>query len=242
MTMWKTFKFIAAAALGVIVIAAAASAYRVTPLLIELADSGRERSGQLRVENTTDRPLTFEAYAVDWSINETGERETAPSQSPLLVFPPQAIVQPGETQTVRVEWVGGPVERSRDFIVMIEQLPVDFTPGEEGGSGVQFLFNFGAAVHVSPDGASAELAIASASRDGGTAIVRVRNSGDRHAYLGDHGLTVSAGDMTHEYTGDALAEAMGNTLMSAGALREVRIALPEDFPAGPLSAAVPQRD
>ncbi len=73
-------------------------------------------------------------------------------------------------------------------------------------------------------------------------MVRVQNSGDRHAYLGDRGLTVSAGGVTHEYTGDELAEAMGNTLIAAGAVREVRIALPEDFPAGALSAALPTRD
>lgn len=240
--MFKSFKFIAAVFAGVAMLAAAANAYRVTPLLIELTDTGRERSGQLRVENTTDRPLTFEAYAVDWTISETGERRTERSGAPLLVFPPQAIVAPGETQVVRVEWVGGPVEQSRDFIVMVEQLPVDFTPEEAEGSGVQFLFNFGAAVHVSPDGAAASLGIASAQREDGVAVVRVRNTGGRHAYLGDRGLTVSAGGVTHEYTGDELAEAMGNTLIAAGAAREVRIALPEDFPDGPLSAAAPERD
>ena len=240
--MFKSFKFIAAVFVGIAVLAAAANAYRVTPLLIELTDTGRERSGQLRVENTTDRPLTFEAYAVDWTISETGERQTERSGAPLLVFPPQAIVPPGETQVVRVEWVGGPVDQSRDFIVMVEQLPVDFTPDEDDGSGVQFLFNFGAAVHVSPDGAQAALGIASARREEGVAVVRVRNSGDRHAYLGDRGLTVSAGGVTHEYTGDELAEAMGNTLIAAGAARQVRIALPDGFPAGPLEAALPNRD
>lgn len=240
--MFKSFNFIAVALAGIVILATAANAYRVTPLLIELADSGRERSGQLRVENTTDRPLTFEAYAVDWSISETGERTTGETSAPLLVFPPQAIVQPGETQVVRVEWVGGPVDRSQDFIVMIEQLPVDFTPEEAEGSGVQFLFNFGAAVHVSPGGAEAQFAIASAERDAGAAVVRVTNSGNRHAYLGDRGLTVSAAGVTHEYTGDQLAEAMGNTLVAAGATREVRIALPEAFPEGPLAAAFPTRD
>ena len=241
MTMFKSIKFAAAAVLGFGLLAAAADAYRVTPLLIELTDSGRERSGQLRVENTTDRPLTFEAYALTWSISETGERTMTPSDAPLLVFPPQAIVSPGETQVVRVEWVGGPVESSEDFIVMVEQLPVDFTPDQTDGSGVQFLFNFGAAVHVAPVGATSRLQIASASHDGGAAVVRVSNEGNRHAYLGDRGLTVSAGDVTHEYTGDELAEAMGNTLIAAGAVREVRIALPEDFPAGPLVAAFPDR-
>ena len=240
-TMFQAFKFIAIAAAGVGLLAAAADAYRVTPLLIELTDQGRERAGQIRVENTTDRPLTFEAYALDWSISETGERETTPAAAPLLIFPPQAIVPPGETQVVRVEWVGGAVEQSRDFIVMIEQLPVDFTPDQEEGSAVQFLFNFGAAVHVSPQDANAQLNIASARQDGGVAIVRVENRGDRHSYLGDRGLVISSGEMSHEYTGDALAEAMGNTLIAAGSVREVRIALPEDFPAGGLTASLPTR-
>ena len=240
--MFKTIKFVAAALGGVAALAAAANAYRVTPLLIELADSGRERSGQLRVENTTDRPLTFEAYAVDWTISESGERRTERSGAPLRVFPPQAIVPPGENQVVRVEWVGGPVEQSRDFIFRVDQLPVDFIPEEQEGSRVQFLFNFGAAVHVSPQGARPDLAIASANRENGAAQVRMRNSGDRHVYLGDRGLTVSAGGVTQEYTGDELADAMGNALIAADAAREVRIALPADFPAGPLTAAVPERD
>lgn len=239
MTNFKPIKWIAAAVLSVAVLATTADAYRVTPLLIELADSGRERSGQLRVENTTDRPLTFEAYAVDWTISQSGERTTAPSEAPLLVFPPQAIVPPGETQVVRVEWVGGAVEHSRDFIVMIEQLPVDFTPDQEEGSGVQFLFNFGAAVHVAPSGAASDLQVSGASVEGGTAVVQVSNDGTRHAYLGDRGLTISAGDVTHEFTGDELAEAMGNTLIAAGAVRDVRIALPENFPAGSISAGFP---
>ncbi len=239
--MFQPLKFTAIAAAGVGLLAAAADAYRVTPLLIELTDQGRDRAGQIRVENTTDRPLTFEAFALDWSISETGERETSPAASPLLIFPPQAIVPPGETQVVRVEWVGGAVERSRDFIVMIEQLPVDFTPDQEDGSGVQFLFNFGAAVHVAPQGASADLNIASARQDGGVAVVRVENTGDRHSYLGDRGLVIAHGDRSFEYTGDALAEAMGNTLIAAGAVREVRIALPEGFPAGGLTASLPSQ-
>lgn len=237
--MFKPLKIVAIALVGIGLIAAASEAYRVTPLLLELTDTGRDRAGQIRVENTTDRPLTFEAYALDWTISEDGERTTAPAAAPLLIFPPQAIVPPGETQVVRVEWVGGAVEKSRDFIVMVEQLPVDFTPDQEDGSGVQFLFNFGAAVHISPDGASAELNIASARQEDGVAIVRVENTGARHAYLGDRGLMITSGETAYEYTGDELAEAMGNTLIAAGAVREVRIALPEDFPVGELSANLP---
>ena len=157
--MFKPLKYIAIALIGLGLTAAVAEAYRVTPLLLELTDTGRDRAGQIRVENTTDRPLTFEAYALDWTISEDGERTTSPAAAPLLIFPPQAIVPPGETQVVRVEWVGGAVEQSRDFIVMVEQLPVDFTPDQAEGSGVQFLFNFGAAVHVAPTGAVAELNI-----------------------------------------------------------------------------------
>ena len=69
--------------------------------------------------------------------------------------------------------------------------------------------------------------------------MRVENTGARHVYLGDRGLVISNGEVYHEYTGEALAEAMGNTLIAAGAVREVRIALPENFPAGALAASLP---
>ena len=62
----------------------------------------------------------------------------------------QAMIQPGQTQTFRVQYVGDPdLARSKHYYVTVAQLPVQMPQGQ---SAIQILYNFQVLVSVSPSG------------------------------------------------------------------------------------------
>ena len=70
----------------------------------------------------------------------------------FLVFPPQAVVPAGATQSFRIQWVGEPnIQKSQSYMFSVNQLPVKRKAGE---SGVQVVFNFGVIVSVAPPACS----------------------------------------------------------------------------------------
>ena len=80
-----------------------------------------------------------------------GVQGTGKDPGDLLVFPPQAMIQPGQTQTFRVQYVGDPdLAQSKHYYVTVAQLPVKLP---EGQSAIQILYNFQVLVSVAPLGA-----------------------------------------------------------------------------------------
>ena len=143
----------------VALIAAVGTAYAmsVQPIVLDLLAGGRRTSALIRVENDQPDPTTVEVRVFEAEYTETGIRTTDRLSDDLVVFPPQSLIAPGRTQTVRVQYVGEPnLARSRHYIVSIAQLPVRLP---EGQSAVQLLYNFNAVVGVGIPGVRPALSI-----------------------------------------------------------------------------------
>ena len=82
-------------------------------------------------------------------------RVAGPS-SDLAVFPAQAVIEPGRTQTFRVQWAGGPIDRGKSYYVTVAQAPVTLPAGQ---SAIQVLYNFQVLVSVAPPQAQANLTV-----------------------------------------------------------------------------------
>ena len=73
------------------------------------------------------------------------------------MFPPQAVVPAGGTQTFRIQWVGEPnIQKSQSYMFSVNQLPVK---RKSQDSGVQVVFNFGVIVSVAPPGAQSGMSL-----------------------------------------------------------------------------------
>lgn len=209
----------------------AARAFEVSPLVHELAPSGRAATATLTVRNPSDQALAleFSTYRLDYSA--AGARRGVAAEEELLVFPPAARIPPRGTQAVRIQWVGDPeIARARSYFCTVEQLPLEdaATAESAGGDGVQVLVTFNAIVHVTPPDTRARLAVTDSrlENDGGasTLALELRNGGDANAYGDRLGLVIESAAREIALTPADLEGA--ELFLPPGFRRRLRIVLP----------------
>ena len=142
-TIWKTMLAVAAASAVAI---SSAPATTVQPIVIDLNAVGNGTSRTITVENTNASRLPVEIRVESLAFQDDGVRVAGPS-SDLAVFPAQAVIEPGRTQTFRVQWAGGPLDRGKSYYVTVAQAPVTLPAGQ---SAIQVLYNFQVLVSVAP--------------------------------------------------------------------------------------------
>lgn len=188
-----------------------AFAMTVQPVIVDLKTSGRGLSSTIAVQNTFNAPLPIGITIQSLNFDEKGVKPTGKDPGDLLVYPVQALIPPGQTQTFRVQWAGDPqLAQSKHYYVTVAQLPVKLP---EGQSAIQILYNFQVLVNVGALDAKPSLSVISAapivaevkSAPGlqapkGAAAkevhpeVVVRNSGNNYAYLGRTAIEIVEND------------------------------------------------
>jgi P pilus assembly chaperone PapD len=146
----KRRTFVAALAVSAAVLGISTAVYAMTvqPVVIDLTTSGRGMSQVITVENTFDKPLPVELRIEALDLTADGVKPTGRDTGDLAVFPPQALIQPGQRQNFRVQYVGDPgLAKSKHFFITVAQLPVQTTDTQ---SNIQLLYNFQVLVSVSP--------------------------------------------------------------------------------------------
>lgn len=225
----------AGAAFAALAAAVPAGAYQVSPMIYELKPSGAGASAMVRVQNDDGKPITIEVVAEKRDFDETGKETRTPADGEFVLFPPQAVIQSGKTQAVRVQYVGpAKLDRSAMYVVTIKQVPVQLPT--DAPSGVQFVFNFGTVAHIVPDGAKADVQVAGVTpAPGGGWQLRLRNAGNKYANLASGGVTLTSGATSVPVTGDAWRKAIGPSWLLPG--RERIVTLPAQAKlSGPVSA------
>jgi fimbrial chaperone protein len=167
-------------------------------------------------------------------LTDDGVAGTGKDTGDLLVFPQQAMIQPGQTQTFRVQFVGDPaLARSKHYYVTVAQLPVQLPQGQ---SAIQILYNFQVLVSVSPQGAKPALAVqrgevASNAEGKPVPVIMVTNKSPAHAFLSNGRLRIvqkdSAGREIFRKTlsGPEIQQTIGFGLIGAGQTRRVQVPL-----------------
>lgn len=166
-------------------------------------------------------------------MDESGKSATKPAGEEFLLFPPQALIPPGATQSFRVQWVGDPqIKASQSYIFSVNQVPVKMP---KGTSGVQVVFNFATIVNVAPASGRSGLDLVSAGigkDDKGKSrpALTVKNPGNAHAKLTDATITLSGGSWSQTLRPEQMRQTMGVGLIKPGKTR--RFLLLVDVPAG----------
>lgn len=208
--------------------ALSAQAMSVTPLSLELAASGPANKSTLRVHNDGAAPIPVEIQIARVTLNEKGESLSEAASGQFLIFPPQAIIPAGTSQSFRVQWLGDPkLQESQTFVFSVNQLPVDLGASK---SGVQIVFNFSVIVNVAPLQGQTLLKLVAAGvapdeKGVKRAIITVTNSGNRHALLGNGSVVLSEGDWSKTITGGELRQMIGLGLVQPGRTRRFSLAV-----------------
>ena len=211
-----------------------ATAMTVQPVVLNLSPVGRNMTQVLTVTNSFSYPLAVELRVEELTIDASGVRSTGKDPSDLVVFPPTALIQPGQTQTFRVQYVGDPkLARSKHYYVNVAQLPVK---QQQGQSAVQVLYNFQVLASVSPTGAKPAIKVdyAAIERTGNGKFVPAitfSNAATAHGFLADGKIRIvqkdSAGKeiFRREFSAPEVQQAIGYGLMGAGQVRKVTLPL-----------------
>jgi len=236
-SLWRKFLLRALILFGALGLTGAVVAMTVQPVVLNLSTSGRGMSQVVTVENTFANPLPVEIRIQELALGQDGVQGTGTDPGDLLVFPAQALIQPGQTQSFRVQYVGDPdLARSKHYYVTVAQLPVQMPQGQ---SAIQILYNFQVLVSVSPAGARPALAISGAEvahNAEGRPIpaITVTNSSTAHGYLSNGRLRIIQRDgsgrevFRRNLPGPEIQQTVGFGLIGAGQTR--RVLIPIELP------------
>lgn len=167
-------------------------AFRFEPITQVFSPAGTNSVRTFRIVNTQNEPIATRITMARRVIDEFGDETMSDASGLFRVLPAQAIVQPGATQTVRVQWLGSSsVSSELSFRIVVEQLPVRFEQ-REGGGAINIMFRYLGSVYVRPPDARPNVEIVDVNpvsgEDHGLELL-FRNSGTAHTIL--DGLTVT---------------------------------------------------
>ena len=211
-----------------------ASATTVSPVILDVATSGRGVAQNVSVTNTGAAPLPVELTVTALHATATGFVASKASTDDLLVAPPTALIPPGQTQTFRVQWIGDPdMASSKHYYVSVNQLPVKLP---EGQSAVQVVYNFQVLVSASSPTRKAQLAISAVApaapvEGKPAASITVENKGAAHGYVSQHKLKITetnaagATVWSRTMTGGEFQQLVGYGLIASGQTRTMVVPL-----------------
>ena len=192
---------------------APAAAIDVQPVVNVIALPQDARGITMAVSNPRTVPLPVIFDIVERNVSLDGSEEQTPADDDFVIFPAQAILEPGQTQSVRVQYVGTAPAQSRSFTLFATEVPVDLEGANS--SGVQRILRIGASIHVAPTGTQPEPVLIAATPEETGVRVTIQNDGSRFVYIDN--LSLKFGDQTIE--GFALANIAGRTLIPPGKMR-----------------------
>jgi len=225
--------------------------FQFEPIVSDIEPSGTGSRRTYIVTNPGDSPLPVKV-SISHRVVDIHGRETLQDASDLfLIYPPQFIVQPRSSQSVRVQWRGpSTIERELPFRIVAEQLPLTI---EQEQSGVRILLVYKGSLYVVPPTFQYGIKVNSVSRDtrpDGEAVmlIELENTGNTHIILEDPILnltvvTPSGAQRSFELIGDTLT-GLANENLLAGNRRIFTLQWPEGIQSGELHATIsidPQR-
>lgn len=231
--MFSSKKYIVAtyslACMSMFLLAERSEAMSVNPLSAELSASGQKNKTTLRVHNDSAAPIPVEVSSFKLTVAEDGTLTNVPVTDKFRVFPPQATIPAGASQSFRVQWLGDPnLKASETYTLSVDQLPVDLGRKKNG---VQFVFNFAVVINVAPVNAKPDISvikadIAKGPSNGSEPVITLANSGNGHALLGDGSLVLTSGGWSKTVAGEEIRKLFGMGLIQPGTRRRFTLAVP----------------
>ena len=222
-----------------------AVAMTVQPVVLDLQTSGRSMNQVITVINDSANPLPVELDIQEFFISDSGVQSTGKDPGDLLIFPPQALIPAGQTQTFRVQYVGdAALDRSKHYHIKVAQLPVSASKVQ---SRIQVLYNFVVLASVGPQSARPALRVLSANigtNDAGSPVpvVTLANDSKTYGYVSRGKMSVIGTDQAGKevfrqiFTSAELQQSLGMGLIGSG--QERQFTLPVVLPSAGRNVAV----
>jgi len=223
------------------VLAAPLSAYEVNPMVMELRPTGQGSSASGVITNSHDVPIAVEIQVFARTQNPDGSDILVAENDDVIVTPPQTVIQPGESQTFRVSWVGEQApEKEMAYRLVTNQLPIKFKEEKRDNyvAEVTMRYRYEIALYIQPPGSTPKATLQSARvvEDKGQRLLElsISSDGNRRAILEKPQLQLNSGGSSFTLEAEQLAPLVGLNILP-GATRVVRMPAPEGMPLGALT-------
>jgi fimbrial chaperone protein len=205
-------------------------AFNLKPMSATLEPKGYGASGTFRLENESSNRVAFQASMVCRDMDAEGNETLVPATNLFTLFPPQGVIGPGQSQSLRLVWKG-PSNPTNElsYRIIAEELPVNFVP-EKGKAQIKILLRYQGTVYIRPKGARPDLKVPSLTRTPTNFYqLVVLNAGSAHQNLIKPSLTLTAaGGRTIQVSTNQLTSIEGENVLSHHT-RNFLIALPPEL-------------
>jgi len=187
-------------------------AFKVEPMSAEIQPIGNKAQMSMRIDNTSDKPLTVELFSYSMTMDRYGKETREAADDELLVIPATAIIPAGRSQSVMIRYLGDPgITESKAYRVSIKQVQVQRESQQTAQMGL--LLQFNTLINVRPTNTSPELKVKSVIQEDGKWLVEVTNSGDSYGRLTRGRLNISDGVNSKTLKGKNISSFIKGTLV-----------------------------
>jgi fimbrial chaperone protein len=179
--------------------------FQFSPMLANFSPSGQKANQSFVVKNTGKKATAIQIRMVKREMDLDGKEINTDADDDFILYPPQMLVKAGESQTVRVTWVGeASPSKELSYRIIAEQLPIDLpeitqTQGATTVS-IKVLFQYMGSVYVVPPNVAPNVTLENAvcqvetSKDGkkeNKLQLVFANQGTAHALLSNLRLSLA---------------------------------------------------
>lgn len=226
-------------------VATGATAFQFSPIVMDFAPAGADAVKTFRVTNSGEEAIAVQISVARRTMSLHGEDVTDDASDEFLVYPSQVILEAGEQQAVRVQWLGeAEIDVERAYRIIAEQLPVDLVQGDKRQGQLSIMFRYVGSLYVVPRTVRPDVRVESAriERDeNGECVVGIvlHNRGNAHVLLHELTVTLTPSESSERYElgPDQLAGMAGENML-AQHRRRFTIQCPEGLTNGKIDATI----
>ena len=222
-----------------------ASAFQLRPMSRVFAPSGNGSTQSYDIVNDSDEPLAVELSVMNRQMDLDGAETQTAADDDFLIYPSQIVLNPGETQTVRVTWLGDPQPTTElAYRLVAAQVPVELgtpqTNETKAVGAVKVMLRYLGSVYIHPENTAPKVVLDSITPRtdaNGTGLeITLNNQGNARAFLKNFRLhLVSSTGTPMEVTPEQLKD-ISNTTILAGHQRRYFLLYPDAASVNPTSA------
>ncbi|MDF2576622.1 MAG: hypothetical protein K0S74_106 [Chlamydiales bacterium] len=213
-------------------------AFQMSPMIMEIAPAGKGSSQSVVLYNNSDRAEAIELRIFHRKHDINGNEDyTEDAEDNFLLYPPQMILGPKESQAVQISWVGDThLSRELPFRLVAEQVPLkEVEKDPQVKMSVEILLRIVGSVYVASKNVKPELRILNTSykdkgEEGKFLLLNLKNEGTAHEVTTDKRLEIELANKSKLILEGEQAKALTGINILAGDERNLYIPWPSDWP------------
>lgn len=221
-------------------------AFKLVPISRTFSPVGANATQSYEIVNDGPDRLAVSVSMVQRQMDLDGKEQYKDADDDFLIYPPQILLEPGATQTVRVTWVGqSNPSKELAYRLVAEQLPIDLNKPQDSAKkangNIKVLLRYAGSVYVRPDNVKPNVVLESvepqANPQGANQLaLTFSNQGTAHVALRDLRLELKSAQGTVVQLGPEQLKGVNNTVILAGNKRRFVIPYPAGLSQGPVTA------